>query len=384
MTTFIYSITDDKGRLRYIGKSNNPQNRIYSHIREKSNLHKFNWLKSIIERGNFPIIEIIDEVPEEEWQFWEKYWINQFKQWGFKLLNISNGGDGFSVGHKISVKTRLKMRKAKLGNKLSIDHKKKISDSVKIKASENPMYNRGEGNSKIVLDKELMYQKYIVENYSMPKLSKELGVSEKVIFQNLKDHGIEKDKSIWRKQCASNESKPVYLFSETGQIINHWDSVEVSSIDLGISRSLISSRCRNNYKADGYIWGYYPKLDKNPFDKLRKVKKYNLNGELLNEFNSIKEASLTGFNENNIQDCCVGRSKSHKGYLWRYSEDDPPKKYSNKTIKKIIQYSINMEFIKEWDSIVSASKSLGIRSNCITTCCKGKYKSSGGFIWKYT
>ena len=41
------------------------------------------------------------------------------------------------------------------------------------------------------------------------------------------------------------------------------------------------------------------------------------------------------------------------------------------------------EFIKEWDSISSASKELKIGSNCITTCCKGKYKSSGGYIWKY-
>lgn len=42
-----------------------------------------------------------------------------------------------------------------------------------------------------------------------------------------------------------------------------------------------------------------------------------------------------------------------------------------------------MKFIKEWDSIVSASKELGIGGNSITTCCKGKYKSAGGYIWKY-
>lgn len=319
MTTFIYSISDEKGRLRYIGKSNNPQNRIYSHIREKANLHKFNWLRSIIKRGSFPIVEIVDEVPEEEWQFWEKFWINQFRQWGFKLLNISDGGDGFSIGHKLSDKTKLKMRKAKLGNKLSIGHKKKISDSVKIKASEDPMYNRGEGNSKIVLDKELMYQKYIVENYSMPKLSKELNVSEKVIFQNLKDHGIEKDKSIWRKQSAA-PTKKVYAFNKNGELIKSWDSVKLASCDLGVESGVISSRCRNNYTSSGFIWSYIDVVDLNKCNKKkRKVSQYDLNNNFINEFNSIKEASLTGFNENNIQDCCVGRLKSHRGFIWKYT-----------------------------------------------------------------
>jgi len=35
---------------------------------------------------------IIDEV--EDWKFWESYWIEQFKCWGFKLENKNNGGGG--------------------------------------------------------------------------------------------------------------------------------------------------------------------------------------------------------------------------------------------------------------------------------------------------
>ena len=210
-------------------------------------------------------------------------------------------------------------------------------------------------------------------------------MGEKVVFQNLKDYGIEKDKSIWRKQCASNERKPVYQFNKDGKVIRSWVSVELASIELRVSKDLISSRCRNNYTTDGFVWSYFPELDmKSLFDRRRKIKQYSLDGEFVYEFNSIREASIIGFNDNNIQDCCVGRLKSHKGYIWRYSEDDTPVKYTNKSIKKVIQYSMEMEFIKEWDSIASASKNLGIGSNCITTCCKGKYKSSGGFIWKYS
>jgi hypothetical protein len=37
-----------------------------------------------------------------EWGFWEIYWINQFKTWGFELKNLTNGGDGGSLGVKLS------------------------------------------------------------------------------------------------------------------------------------------------------------------------------------------------------------------------------------------------------------------------------------------
>ena len=57
-TTFIYTIADENGNIRYVGKSNNPYRRIHQHIKEGKNTHKFNWLNSIINRGFFPVVEI--------------------------------------------------------------------------------------------------------------------------------------------------------------------------------------------------------------------------------------------------------------------------------------------------------------------------------------
>ena len=52
--------------------------------------------------------------------------------------------------------------------------------------------------------------------------------------------------------------------------------------------------------------------------------------------------------------------------------------------KKVCQYDKEMNLIKIWDSIKDASVNLKIDSSAITKCCKGKkYKSVGGFIWKY-
>lgn len=52
--------------------------------------------------------------------------------------------------------------------------------------------------------------------------------------------------------------------------------------------------------------------------------------------------------------------------------------------KAIAQYDLNENLIKEWDCIVSASKTLCIDASSISKACNGKRKTAGGFIWKYT
>jgi group I intron endonuclease len=49
--------------------------------------------------------------------------------------------------------------------------------------------------------------------------------------------------------------------------------------------------------------------------------------------------------------------------------------------KKVIQYTLSGEFIKEWDSANKAKIHLGIKH--VGCCCKGKRKTSGGYKWEY-
>jgi hypothetical protein len=51
--------------------------------------------------------------------------------------------------------------------------------------------------------------------------------------------------------------------------------------------------------------------------------------------------------------------------------------------KKVIQYDLYENFVKEWESIVDVEKILKINSSNISKCCKGKLKTAGGFVWKY-
>jgi len=51
--------------------------------------------------------------------------------------------------------------------------------------------------------------------------------------------------------------------------------------------------------------------------------------------------------------------------------------------KKVIQYDLNGEEIKEWDCIIDAGKEIGINRRNISAVCNGKRKTCGGYKWKY-
>jgi hypothetical protein len=48
----------------------------------------------------------------------------------------------------------------------------------------------------------------------------------------------------------------------------------------------------------------------------------------------------------------------------------------------VSQFSLEMVFIKNWDSVRHLCKELNLTNSCILKCINGKYKSCYGFIWK--
>ena len=49
----------------------------------------------------------------------------------------------------------------------------------------------------------------------------------------------------------------------------------------------------------------------------------------------------------------------------------------------ILQFAKSGEFVKEWPSAYEAERQLGIHQSHICDCLKGRYKSAGGFVWRY-
>lgn len=54
-----------------------------------------------------------------------------------------------------------------------------------------------------------------------------------------------------------------------------------------------------------------------------------------------------------------------------------------RTVKSVLQYDIDGNLISEFPSIRTASKYTGINHSKISAVCKGKRNTTGGYVWKY-
>ena len=69
-------------------------------------------------------------------------------------------------------------------------------------------------------------------------------------------------------------------------------------------------------------------------------------------------------------------------YLIQYNLYDTFKIKYDFHSKIVEQYDLNLNFIKEWPSVVDAGQSLNIAHSDISKCALHKRRSAGGFIWK--
>ena len=135
MKVLIYTLSDPvSGEIKYVGQTSKTlSERMKTHLSDakyKKANKRIDWINSLLKKDLKPIIDIIDEVVEEDWVFWEMYWIEQLKVWGFNLKNGTIGGDGIK-GYVYTEKDKEKMK----GRILSKETKEKMSRSKKGKPS---------------------------------------------------------------------------------------------------------------------------------------------------------------------------------------------------------------------------------------------------------
>jgi hypothetical protein len=89
MTKIYILICPLNGKVKYVGKSNNPDKRLKDHLLDFRcmDLHKAQWLRLLKSNNQKPELIVIDEVSIYDWKFWEEWWCHYFKSLGFKLFN---------------------------------------------------------------------------------------------------------------------------------------------------------------------------------------------------------------------------------------------------------------------------------------------------------
>lgn len=194
MKIFIYTLSDQNGNIRYIGKTKDIKRRFREHIKnyDNSESYKNNWIKSLVKKGDYPVISILDEVEYEDSSFFEMYWISQLECWGFKLTNLTIGGEG-TIGYKFSDEQKQKMRKPKskehienlrktlTGRKLNDDWKNNIREGCK--NSEKML----EVNRRIGKEKEIEVYQYDKFNLLIEKFASIKEASEKTGIKHISE-----------------------------------------------------------------------------------------------------------------------------------------------------------------------------------------------------
>lgn len=91
-----------------------------------------------------------------------------------------------------------------------------------------------------------------------------------------------------------------------------------------------------------------------------------------------KSKSLTGLKKSEEHKKNISKSKQgENNSMYGQTGDKHPRS------KTILQFDLEMNFIKEWPNGRIAAKELNISYAALNNCCRNITKSSAGFIWKF-
>lgn len=96
----------------------------------------------------------------------------------------------------------------------------------------------------------------------------------------------------------------------------------------------------------------------------KKVCQYTLNGKYLKTYKGIDCVKVDGFRPKSVSECCCRRLKSHKGYLWKYYNEnfkDNIKKYKphpHTPHMKIVDLQYNIEYLGFKNTSIASGKSI--------------------------
>jgi len=245
----IYTLSDGLD-VKYVGKTISPESRMYIHIydaKTKSKLNKKDeWVKSLLDNGKKPIMEIVDIVTEDDWVFWEKYWINQFKVWGFELKNMTNGG-GCTYRKPISDKTKRKMSLSKKGL-----IPKNIEQLKKSRVKPIIQYDVEGNELKIWESMNDARRNLSINNINLSANGKRCTAGG-YIWRYIDNPLTKNDLRIIKDKLEKQIPKKILQLDKNGNLISRWESVnEVKRTYKHINAVLRGDR----KSAGGYLWKY--------------------------------------------------------------------------------------------------------------------------------
>lgn len=252
-------------------------------------------------------------------------------------------------------------------------------------------------------------------------------IKHEILFNNLdKDDACKKEIELIAKynstdyhygyNCSTGGNlgnvKSVDQYTVDGKFIKTFPSIAEAETEYNIDN--ISACCKGKIlSSGGFVWRYkgeeYDKYFKKPIrinmganinnklmqyinneDYLKPIIQYSKKGEFIQRYENVYDSRLLTISKGRalkmqILKCCNKMIKTSFGYIWRFDGDDLD--LSNTKIikpsrrKRIVQYDINGNYIKTWDSILEAQKYY--HSQSIASVIIGDRRFAAGYVWRY-
>ncbi len=125
----------------------------------------------------------------------------------------------------------------------------------------------------------------------------------------------------------------------------------------------------------------------------RPVSCFDVDGNLIDQFETIKAVAEKGFISCCVSNCLAGNQKTHGGFYWKYSnielvdiEHKKSKKnhYQKKYhFKPVNCFDTDEKLVHQFDSI-SVVIDKGYSRTCVSACLNGRQKTHKGLYWRYS
>lgn len=107
----IYALLDPQTlEIRYIGKSssglNRPKHHLHPSVYNSLHIPLYLWIKKLKAKNLSPVIEILEETKADRLSGREIHYIKIAREFGYRLLNLTEGGDGGGFGRAVSEEVR--------------------------------------------------------------------------------------------------------------------------------------------------------------------------------------------------------------------------------------------------------------------------------------
>lgn len=228
------------------------------------------------------------------------------------------------------------------------------------------------------------------------KIEKELILKHQTYYKYKNSNGY--NATIGGENISTPKDRVVQLNSK-GNIVNIYSSVHEAESLYGRG---IREHCEDLGKQGspfGYYWLYekdYLSLGESKevehfimYNRMNCIVQLTPNGDFVKIWNSIGDINKeTGLSIGNVSLVCLRKRCTTGGYVFMYyreycDEGFMPKINNQNRSKRVLQFSKDGEFLREFSSLKEASKVTGSCITSISNVCNGKRKMCNGYIWEF-